>query len=103
MAKTAGSSGQAAKPRGRPFEKGRSGNPSGRRPVPKEVKDMLKAATGDAARLLISTVNDPEAKLELRIRCAETILDRVYGRAAQPIEADGAVRVVLEGLEEYAG
>ena len=64
---------------------------------------MLKAATGDAARLLISTVNDPEAKLELRIRCAETILDRVYGRAAQPIEADGAVRVILEGLEEYAG
>ena len=68
------------------FSKGKSGNPSGRPATPKSVKDMLKAATKEAAQLLIDTVGNPEAKLDMRIRCAETILDRVYGKASQPIE-----------------
>ncbi len=102
MEKAAGSSGKAAKPRGRPFAKGQSGNPSGRKPVPQELKDMLKAATKDAAKLLIDTMKNDDEKIEMRIRCAETIMDRVYGKSTQPIESDGTVRVILEGLEDYA-
>lgn len=47
---------------------------------------MLKAATADAAKLLIDTMNDPAAELKLRVDCAERVLDRVYGKASQPIE-----------------
>lgn len=102
MAKAAGSSGQTAKPRGRPFQKGQSGNPSGRKPIPQDVKDMLKAATKDAAKLLIDTMKNDSEKIDMRIKCAETILDRVYGKATQPIESDSTVKVILEGLEDFA-
>jgi len=70
------------------FQKGVSGNPGGRRRQPEEVKEMLKEATVPALRLLVSTVNNPRARLALRIRAAETILDRALGKPAQPIEAD---------------
>ena len=82
------SSGKATKRRGpgKPFAKGQSGNPGGRKAVPQEVKEMLKAATTDAAKLLINTISDDQAKLDIRIRCAEVVLDRVYGKAAQPID-----------------
>ena len=102
MAKAAGSSGQTAKPRGRPFQKGQSGNPSGRKPIPQDVRDMLKAATKDAAKLLIDTMKNDSEKIDMRIKCAETILDRVYGKATQPIESDSTVKVILEGLEDFA-
>lgn len=78
----------------------------GRKKISGEVKEMLQAATEDAAALLIRTINDEEARLETRIDCAKTVMDRVFGRASQPIEGnvDTAVRILLEGdLQDYAG
>ena len=63
---------------------------------------MLKAATKDAAKLLIDTMKNDSEKIDMRIKCAETILDRVYGKATQPIESDSTVKVILEGLEDFA-
>lgn len=100
--KTAGNSGRG---RGRPFQKGQSGNPGGRPRIAGDVKAMLKAAAPDAARVLIDTINDVQAARSLRIEAAKVLLDRVYGKAAQPIEGvDNRIEIVLAGeLEEYAG
>jgi len=80
------------------FPKGVSGNPGGRKAQPKEVKEMLKAATVPAVKLLIATMNDKKTKPELRIRAAEIILDRALGKPKQPIEAD-FTRVIITGEE----
>ena len=82
---------------GKPFEKGKSGNPRGRPKIPPDVRDMFKAATPAAAKLLIKTIDDEDAPLALRMDAAKTILDRVYGKASQPIEGNGgaAVQVVM--------
>ena len=85
------------------FVKGNAGG--GRKPVPKEVREMLQAATTEAAQLLIDTMRDPEAKQNLRLDCAQEILNRVYGRAAQPLggEMDAVIQIVLsEDAAEYA-
>ena len=78
--KTAQSSEKTAKPRGKPFPKGQSGNPGGRPKTDPEVKALLKGATPAAAQLLIQLMEDPDNRPELRKACAESILDRVYGK-----------------------
>ena len=86
----------------RPWKKGQSG---GRKKIPEDAKAMLKAATPAAVKLLIDTLNNPEEKTETRVRCAETVLDRVYGKANQPIDLGGEVpkiEIVLNGAEELA-
>lgn len=88
------------------YAKGESGNPRGRPVVPKDVKEMLKAASADAARLLVQMANDPKIKPELRVECAKTILDRVYGRPTQPIDGniDGGIVITLAGeAQDHAG
>lgn len=59
---------------------------------------MLKAAAPKAAAFLIETFNNPEVKIDLRIKCAETVMDRVYGKATQPIE--GAVVSLAAQISE---
>ena len=77
------------------FQKGRSGNPGGRKRQPEDVKEMLKSATVPAVKLLIDTVASNTARLDIRIRAAETILDRALGKPAQPIEADINARATV--------
>ena len=69
------------------FVKGASANAGGRPAQPAEVKEMLKASTLPALRVLIETMNNEGAALSLRVRCAETLLDRCLGKAIQPLEA----------------
>ena len=77
----------------------------GRKAIPQEVREMLQAATPAAVQLLVDTIDDKEARLDLRVRCAELVLDRVYGKATQPIEGDlsGGVIITLDTeLSRYA-
>lgn len=82
------------------------GNKSGgRRAMSDEVKEMLLAAAPDAVRLLIETMNNASVQPKIRVRCAEIVLDRVYGKAPQPIEAEmnGGIEIVLaKELLDYA-
>ena len=87
------------------FIKGKSGNPGGRPKVSEAVKKMLKDATPKAAKLLIETITNEKANINIRIDAAKEILNRVYGKATQPIDGDfdTTLRVVLEGdLKDYA-
>lgn len=67
---------------------------------------MLKAATPDAAKLLIDTMSNQEVDLKLRIDCAEKVIERVYGKPTQPIDGnvDGTLVIELAGeIRDYAG
>ena len=72
----------------RPFKKGQSGNPKGRPKIPDDVREMLKGATPSACKLLCDTINDENAKIDLRIKCSEIVLDRVFGKPQQAVEVD---------------
>ncbi len=101
----AGNSEKNSKTWGKPFEKGKSGNPSGRPKIPEDARAMLKAATPAAVKLLVDTLNNENERTETRVKCAEAVLDRVYGKANQPIDLGGAVpeiKIVLGGAEELA-
>ena len=58
---------------------------------------VLQAAARAAVQMLVRTVDDENATLPQRMDAAKTILDRVYGKASQPIEGNGgaAVQVVM--------
>ena len=91
---------------GKGFQPGQSGNPGGRKKVAPEVKEMLKAEAPEAARFLIETMHNEAVKDELRIKCAETVLERVYGKATQPIEGDlsgGFIITIGQEVADYAG
>ena len=74
------SEGTAKKKRGtgKPFAKGRSGNPGGRPKANPEAKEILKAATPDAARKLVELLESRTEKIALA--AATEILDRIMGR-----------------------
>ena len=89
---------------GRPFEKGKSGNPTGRPKIPDDVKEMLKGATPAACKLLCDTINNPNEKTELRVKCSEIVLDRVFGKPQQAVEVDAKniPQVIFVGGDKVA-
>jgi hypothetical protein len=87
------------------FVKGVSGNPNGRPKVPKDVREMLKAATPKAAQLLIDSITDDSVSINYRIDAAKEILNRVYGKPTQPIDGDmdTTLKIILSGeTSKYA-
>ena len=87
-------------PKGQFTQNNKSG---GRKKIPDDIREMLAEATPKAIGMLIDTMNDPNAKIELRVACAEKIIDRVYGKALQPIDIDGGIdntfRVEIEVIK----
>lgn len=69
------------------------------------MKEMFRAAAPEAVRLLIDTMNDPTTKIDTRLKCAETILERALGKATQPIDLEGSSKleiVLAPDLKELA-
>lgn len=95
------SNGTAKKPRGKPFRKGQSGNPSGRPKNTPEQKDALAAIRDlapNAADVLQQIMVAPNAPAAARIRAAVEILDRTYGKAETPIKVDDEKRDILSDI-----
>lgn len=73
------------------FVKGHSSaSNGGRKKLPEELRTAFRAEGPRALDVLVAVMTDPEARTADRIRAAEIILDRGYGRPAQAVEvSDG--------------
>ena len=60
------------------FTKGQSGNPSGRRKIPEEIKAALKSYEPEAIRVLGELLHSK--KEIIRFKAAQEILDRTQGK-----------------------
>jgi hypothetical protein len=88
---TQNSGAQQMRPRGRPFQRGISGNPGGR---PRELRDVIELARSHspaAIAALAKIMRDEEAPPAARVGAANAILDRGHGRPPQAIAHLGAV------------
>jgi hypothetical protein len=81
---------------GRPFEKGKSGNPGGRPREIQEIVDLARTNSVDAVNTLSDIMRDPDAPHPSRIAAANSILDRAYGKPKEVVDVQG--KLTLEAL-----
>ncbi|MDB5887028.1 MAG: hypothetical protein JWR74_3199 [Polaromonas sp.] len=84
--KTAAISGKTAKPRGKPFVKGASGNAAGRPKLTPEAVDLIAACkekTASALDVLMQIMENGENERN-RMAAALAIIERGHGKAIQP-------------------
>jgi hypothetical protein len=81
------------------WKPGQSGNPSGRPKIPSEIREMARAASPAALQALVDIVNDRDSPPPARVSAANSILDRAYGKPAQPIDGDGEGGAIPMAIE----
>lgn len=97
------------KPRGKPFAPGQSGNPSGRPKTTPEQQDALaaiRALAPNAAEVLSNIMSDEKAAPAARLKAAEIVLERTYGKAEAPVRVEdtrettlGSIRAEVEKIK----
>ena len=69
---------------GKPFKRGHSGNPKGRPKTDFNLKAECLKLIPKVFEFYQEVLNDPHARKEHKIKIAETLLDRGFGKAIQP-------------------
>lgn len=100
---TAENSGKAAKakPRGRAFQKGQSGNPGGRPARTQEEIDLIQACkdkTPQALDTLVRIMEKGEKERD-QLTAALSIIERAYGKPVQPTDNEHRGTVKFGWLE----
>lgn len=70
-------------PRGRPFEKGKSGNPGGRPAGLAAFREKAQKVADIALKVLVEALKDDDVRN--RVAAAKEILDRAWGKPTQEI------------------
>lgn len=74
--------------RGR-FAPGASGNPTGAGKASMRLRELARTHTETAIATLVAILTDVEAPHSARVAAAEAILNRGWGKPAQPVDGDG--------------
>ena len=70
------------------FLPGKSGNPGGRPREVGHVKELARQHTPEAIQTLAAIMADPKEPSAARVRAAEALLDRAWGKPAQQISGE---------------
>lgn len=57
--------------------------------APIEIRSLARSYTESAIKTLVGIMNQPGAPEAARVSAANSILDRGWGKPAQPIDGDG--------------
>lgn len=84
------------------FAPGQTGNPGGRPKMPEELKEAFRSHSETALQTLVDVMTNG-VKDGDRVKAAEVILDRGYGKATQHIDAslEGSLQVINVGLPKF--
>ena len=80
---------------GHKWQPGQCPNPGGKPKTPEEVKQRLKEVLPEALETAIAVMRSSKSKPSTRLLAAQDVLDRVLGKASQPIDADVTAEVVV--------
>lgn len=84
------------------FAPGQTGNPGGRPKLPEELKEAFKALAPEALKTLAHVMANADRDSD-RVKAAEVILDRGYGKATQHIDAnvESQIQVINVGIPDF--
>jgi hypothetical protein len=88
------------------FVKGVSGNPTGRKPIPPEIKEALTSLVPKAVERLTEIIHSSTNE-KIVMQAVEVVFNRVYGKPQQALDIESnnntTLKVVLtEQLKEWA-